>query len=134
MQAANLFAESAVPLLEQVVAFTQKRHEVLAGNIANLDTPGYRAADLSPELFGQRLAEAIRDQDRRAARGAAGPAASPLAEVTRDVRGLLRHDDNNTSVEYQVTEMAKNQMQHNLALAIMASQFRLLAAAVSERA
>jgi flagellar basal body rod protein FlgB len=37
-------------------------------------------------------------------------------------------------IEQQVAEMAKNQTRHNLALAILGSQFRLLQAAISERA
>ena len=36
-------------------------------------------------------------------------------------------------MEHQVTEMVKNQMQHNLALSIMTSQFRLLQTAISGR-
>ena len=47
---------------------------------------------------------------------------------------MLRHDDNNTSMEEQVTEIAKNQAQHNLALSLMTAQFRLLRAAITERA
>ena len=45
-----------MPVLEQVVNFTEARHGVLAGNIANLDTPGYKTRDLSPALF-QETAE-----------------------------------------------------------------------------
>ena len=55
----SLFRSSTIPVLEQVVNFTEARHGVLAGNIANLDTPGYRTRDLSPELFQDRLKEAI---------------------------------------------------------------------------
>src|SRR5687767_121011 len=55
----SLFQSSTIPVLEQVVNFTEARHGVLAGNIANLDTPGYRTRDLSPELFQDRLKEAI---------------------------------------------------------------------------
>ncbi len=55
----TLFGTTTVPLLEQVVNFTEARHGVLAGNIANLDTPGYTTQDLSPELFQQKLREAI---------------------------------------------------------------------------
>src|SRR3989337_1529036 len=55
----TLFDTSSVPLLEQVVNFTEARHGVLAGNIANLDTPGYTTRDLSPELFQSRLKEAL---------------------------------------------------------------------------
>jgi flagellar basal-body rod protein FlgB len=55
----TLFGNSNVPLLEQVVNFTEARHGVLAGNIANLDTPGYTTRDLSPELFQNKLREAV---------------------------------------------------------------------------
>jgi flagellar basal body rod protein FlgB len=36
-------------------------------------------------------------------------------------------------MEYQVSEMAKNQMQHNLAMSLLIQQFRLLETAVSGR-
>ena len=48
-----------IPVLEQLVQFTQARHEVLAGNIANLGTPGYVARDLSVADFQARLQDAI---------------------------------------------------------------------------
>ncbi len=50
-------------MLEQVVDFAQSRHEVLAGNLANLDTPGYRVRDLSQTAFEKQLGEAIRVRD-----------------------------------------------------------------------
>src|SRR5919106_295135 len=55
----SLFQSSSLPVLEQVVNFTEARHGVLAGNIANLDTPGYKTRDLSPQLFQERLKEAV---------------------------------------------------------------------------
>src|SRR4030042_4347215 len=61
----SLFSSTTIPVLEQVVNFTEARHGVLAGNIANLDTPGYRTRDLSPELFQQRLQKAIEAQHTR---------------------------------------------------------------------
>jgi flagellar basal body rod protein FlgB len=36
-------------------------------------------------------------------------------------------------MEQQIAELSKNQMQHNLAVNLLASQFRLLQAAISER-
>ena len=55
------------------------------------------------------------------------------AEVVREPRTILYHDDSNVGVEFQVTEMVKNQMQHNMALTIMSNQLRLLETAISER-
>jgi flagellar basal-body rod protein FlgB len=143
-----MFDNSTLPLLEQVVTFTQARHGVLAGNIANLDTPGYRSRDLSPEEFKERLKAAIERQREAASpptvaspyapyEREAAPArsvASEFGKVTESLNGILRHDENNTSMEHQVAAIAKNQAEHNLALSLMTAQFRLLRAAITERA
>lgn len=134
---AQLLAGTSIPALEQVVNFSQARHGLLAGNIANFDTPGYRVRDLSPERFQARLSDAL--QRRDAAGGPQSPGAleafpgERLDEVSQDMQGLLFHDDSNGSLEQQVAAIAKNQMQHNLALSIMTSQFRLLQSAIAER-
>jgi flagellar basal-body rod protein FlgB len=147
----GIFRSSTIPVLEQVVQFTQARHEVLAGNVANLGTPGYVARDLSAEDFQSRLRDAI--EARHQAPAVRSPGEMPLspgelgalpgelgserpdpvAEVAKDPRSILFHDESDNAVELQVTEMVKNQLQHNTAMAIMASQFRLLQAVVSER-
>ena len=140
----GIFRSSTIPVLEQVVQFTQARHEVLAGNVANLGTPGYVARDLSAEDFQSRLRDAI--EARHQAPAVRSPGEMPLspgelgavpgepgserpdpvAEVAKDPRSILFHDESDNAVELQVTEMVKNQLQHNTAMAIMASQFRLL--------
>ena len=50
----------------------------------------------------------------------------PVAEAAKDPRSILFHDESDNAAELQVTEMVKNQLQHNMAMAILASQFRLL--------
>ncbi len=139
----SLFDNSTLPMLEQVVNFTQTRHGVLAGNIANLDTPGYQARDISPTEFQDRLKEAAEKQ--RAAETApvystydGQHTATPgrpneFSKVAKDLKSMLRHDGNNTGIEEQVTAMAKNQQQYNMAITLMNQQFRLLRLAVTER-
>jgi flagellar basal-body rod protein FlgB len=134
---ANIFQKTTIPVLEEVVAFAQARHEVLAGNIANLDTPGYKTADLSPEVFQDRLREAI--QERDAAKPPqlsdvqdTGPG-DPIRRVRDSMKSILRHDEVDVSLEQQVMQITDNQFKHNMAIALMNSQFRLLEAAVSER-
>ena len=73
----SIFGSTAIPVLEQVVNFAQARHHVLAGNIANLDTPGYRVRDLSVGDFQKRLRQAIEAQDRPRTTTAAGQPLSP---------------------------------------------------------
>lgn len=141
-----MFANSTAPLLEQVVNFTEARHGVLAGNIANLDTPGYKTRDLSPQLFQEQLKDALEAQRQSLGQTASGQTSlgelstagsrgnyEQLAKVDDSLTGMLRHDDNNASLEQQVTQISKNQAQHNLAINLMAQQFRLLRTAINER-
>jgi len=143
----SMFQSSTIPLLEEVVSFSQARHNVLAANIANLDTPGYKVRDLSVEDFQQRLREAVAQRRRPPVHpslaGVAAGYLSPeefggetrplLAEISKNPKTILYHDKSNVGMEFQVTEMVKNQMQHNLALTLMNNQFRLLQTAISGR-
>ena len=134
---ASIFQSTTIPVLEQAVNFAQARHTVLAGNIANLDTPGYKVRDLSVEDFQQRLQTAIERRNRPAQWQSPGEPGGghgrSLAEISKNPKTILYHDKSNVGVEYQVTEMVKNQLQHNLALSLLTNQFRLLQVAISER-
>lgn len=132
----SLFQSTTIPVLEQVVNFTQARHSLLAGNIANIDTPGYRMRDLSPEIFQARLKDAIRERNETPTSSSANWNYEPnnsVTSVSSSLADMLHHDDSNGNLESQVTAVAKNQLHYNVALAIMTSQFRLLQAAVSEK-
>ena len=132
----GLFGSTTIPALEQTIQFAQRRHQLLASNIANLDTPGYRARDLDTAEFQNALADSIRYSQ-------AGPAAQSVSPSTRDDRlagpraateQVVYHDNSDISMETQVTQIAKNQHLHSLAITTMRSQFALLQAAITERA
>jgi len=136
----DMLQSSLLPVLEEVARFSQARHAVLAGNLANVSTPGYKVRDLPVEEFQERLQEIIEQRTAPPEFTSPGhPEPEPtrqayVAETVDRPNAILHHDGNNVSLEHQVTEMAKNQMQHNLALAIMRHQFSQLQAAISERA
>jgi len=133
-----MFDSSTIPMLQEVIGFAQARHEILAGNIANIDTPGYRTRDLNEEVFHDKLKKAIKARDQSRS-GAISPGIAkvkdgdPMREVRDSLNSVLYHDDSNVSLEHQVTQISKNQFMHNLAISIMNSQFRLMEAAISER-
>ena len=131
----NLFDSTTVGVLEQVVNFSQARHGVLAGNIANLDTPGYQTRDLSPEKFQENLKQAIDASHQPYSAGATGNTGqiNDFDDVRESLTSILYHDGSDVSLEKQIAEISKNQAQHNMAIGIMTAQFRLLESAISER-
>ena len=133
----SILSANTIPLLEQVIHFTHARHSVLAGNVANMDTPGYRVRDLSVETFQSRLKEAIETSKQQHKELSPGLIESksndPMREVKESMKNILFHDESDVSMEQQVTEISKNQHMHNLAISIMSTQFQMLRSAVSER-
>ena len=126
---------STLPALEQAAAFSENRQALLAGNIANLDVPGYKTRDLSTDEFQERLRAAIEQVQNPSIGRLPGEPASqlPAMERVRDVsQQILYHDGSDVSLEEQVTQISKNQSLHNIAIALMRSQFRNMEVAIRE--
>ncbi|QDS95465.1 flagellar basal body rod protein FlgB [Roseimaritima multifibrata] len=144
----NLFQSTSIPALEQTAIFAQRRHQVLAGNMANADTPGYRSRDLKVDAFQEALAESIHEANTprtsppMSASALAFAPPSQVGEVQPEfadgprkaMEQVVFHDGSDVGLETQVTQIAKNQHTHNLAIALMRSQFNVLRAAITERA
>ena len=56
----NLTFAKTFNTLEQAINLTQKRHSLIAGNISNLDTPGFKAKDID---FKAALAKAMESSE-----------------------------------------------------------------------
>ena len=132
----TIFDSTTIPILKETANFAQARHSVLVGNIANMDTPGYKVRDLSVDNFQQKLKAVINAPKTRSEPQSPGivdaPPGDPMREVQESLKNLLYHDGTNMSLENQVNEISKNQMLHNVAITILSQQFRLLQVAVSE--
>jgi len=60
----QMLNSKSLPLLEKMAAFAERRQEVLAGNIANIDTPAYKMRDLPVKDFQQALRDAVQLKDK----------------------------------------------------------------------
>ena len=133
----GIFDNTPIPVLQEVISFAQQRHELLASNIANMDTPDYKTRDLSQDAFQDALKRAIEVRDRNRQSLTEGitenEPAREMQKVKDSMKHILYHDGTDVSMEHQVTELSKNQFMHNMAIAIMNTQFRMIETAISER-
>jgi flagellar basal-body rod protein FlgB len=135
---ASWLGQSSVGALTQTLQFTEKRHELISSNVANMDTPDYQTRDIDVKAFQAELREAI-ENGEQVKSGSPGEMAA-LKEKDADQFGKVRditkqikyHDGHDVSLEEQVTEAAKNQSMHNTAVALLKSQFRALQMAITE--
>ncbi|PWU03996.1 MAG: flagellar biosynthesis protein FlgB [Terriglobia bacterium] len=89
------------------------RQKVVASNIANADTPGYKTKDLNFQSDFQA-------------------ALSGLPQAV-EVSGLpVKNDGNNVSLDREARLLAENALRFNLATSLMRSQIQMLKSAITE--
>ena len=130
----GIFEADSIPVLERVLSFTEARHKVLAANIANAETPGYRRQDLPVRAFKQRLREALRKRISRPGRFSMGPVPKRAERAEAGIyAGMLRHDGNNVSVDKEMALLARNALLHNTVAALLRGKYATLRRAVTGR-
>jgi len=126
MNNSNMIGTPMTEALGRFLDVDVARYKLIAGNIANVDTPGYQTRDLD---FHSEL--------RRAAAGEvdSGEGLLQLASfhpVVRQVRGLIeRPDGNNVSVERESLLLAEAQMKFNLGIQMLKDQFHNISLAIN---
>ena len=95
-------------LAERKLDWLQQRDTVIAGNIANSNTPGYAAKDLSP--FQQTLSGANVGLARTNEGVDLGPTGGG-AEASAEAVGEHSPDRNGVSLDHELTNLAQTQDQ-----------------------
>jgi flagellar basal-body rod protein FlgB len=117
MTAGSAPAPNLLSLAERRLHWLDRRQSVLAQNIANADTPGYRPHDLTPfrrELEGaSRIAMA-----RTQAAHAAGSAASRTNARADRAAGEVTPDGNAVSLDREAMRVAETDTAHAVAMAV----------------
>ena len=100
--------------LERYMDLLSARQKLVASNIANADTPGYKAKDID---FHFELMTAVEGGEPRSV----------------ETPGLTsRNDGNNVSVDREARLLAENAIRFNVASQLMRSQIRVLRSAIQE--
>ena len=108
--------------LEVALHGTEVRGTVLANNLANVNTPGFKRSDVE---FGSELASALdagRSPDAVAA-------VQPL--VTTDSQTSMRLDGNNVDVDRESTYVAENQLQFQALMGVVTKNLTTMSSLIT---
>ena len=109
------------PLMKSLARYldvTAYRQGVVAANIANIDTPGYRTNDIN---FKQELDKALQAPD------------APVTPSPQQVPGLLeRPDGNNVNLDREGLLLAQTQLQFATGVALLRSELKRISMAIQE--
>jgi flagellar basal-body rod protein FlgB len=102
--------------LEKYMDVLASRQKLVASNIANVDTPGYKTKDLDFQSEFNSLLQ--------------GTSSAPTAQ---EVTGLhIKNDGNNVSLDREARLLSENSIRFSAASSLMKGQLRMLKSAIHE--
>ncbi len=107
-----------------------QRQTLIAENIANADTPGYKARDLGPfsQVFGQTPVALPLRATRAGHFTTADP--GPIFHPTTDNAAETSPNGNNVSLEREMTRAAQTRQEYDMAMGIYFKSLSILRASL----
>lgn len=112
--------DRTIDLLGKDLDIRSRRHLLLVSNVANQDTPGYQARDLS---FKAQLARSLKKEDRYDLDHVAG-------DLVINQDETVGNDLNTVNIEMEMEKIASNTGNYNAAASMVAWKYRMMGDAI----
>jgi flagellar basal-body rod protein FlgB len=121
--------DSSFKVLQNIIQATDARQKVLSSNIANSDTPGFKAKDVK---FGNLLEKEVKlltTDPKHIGRSKSSSLNGKMVVEKNPSWG----DKNNVELSAEVAKMTENALLHDAAIKILNSKMKMFKAAISSR-
>jgi flagellar basal-body rod protein FlgB len=119
-----LFGDSTYVAAKKLLDVNVLRHEAIASNIANVETPNYKRLDVAPS-FENQLRQAVASRD-------ATQIASLQPELAVDTQSISgRNDGNTVQLESEILKLNQNMVEHSLETQLVSSQLARMRLAIT---
>jgi len=133
----GIFERMSVDKLAAGLDTASVKNNVIAENIANIDTPGYKAKDLKFfEVMGEVMGTGKKLPLARTDEKHLPPAdrvADPFAFIYQQNNPSVRNDGNDVNIDYEMSQMAENSIRYNMLADMTAGKFTKLKSIIQGR-
>jgi flagellar basal-body rod protein FlgB len=122
-----LFNQSNYLVTKKLLDATVLRHQAIAGNLANVETPNYQRIDVAPS-FQTELFNAVKADDPAQIAGVSAPTLSVDPSAVASNR-----DGNSVNLEQEMLAMNENSLAHTLETQLITGSMLKLRMAITGR-
>jgi flagellar basal-body rod protein FlgB len=130
----ELFQDPTIEAMGNYMTRLSKRQQVVASNVANIDTPGYKTKDVS---FHATMEELLLDP--ASAMKATRPdhlgdwTFAPAETEVFEVPGLsMKPDQNNVDLDREMLKLGETSFGYSMTATLLRNKFRTIASAINE--
>ncbi len=132
----DLFQEPMTQAMGSYLTRLSKRQQIVASNLSNIDTPGYRTRDVSFHATMEELLTPGQVPLRTTRAGhndMSSLAFSPLEPEVFDVPGLpLRADRNNVDLDREMLKLGETSFGFSVIAQLLKGKFRTIASVIND--
>ncbi|MBI2471700.1 MAG: flagellar basal body rod protein FlgB [Planctomycetes bacterium] len=119
----NIGIDKSATLLEKMLDVSSVKHKVIANNIANVNTPGYKKMDVS---FAEQLEKALNEASTNKF-----DALQPKIVISKeDTSEAVRNDGNNVDMDKEVSALVKNTLSYSIYTQLLAKKYEGIKSAI----
>ena len=123
----GIFSQPEYVAAKKMLDVSALRHEAIASNLANLETPNYKRLDVAPN-FEAQLQQAVAGQD-------VTQMANLQPQLAVDANAISSRSDGNTvQLESEMMKLAQNTLENQVESQMVTSSFLKLKMAISGKA
>lgn len=117
--------------LENSLKYSTIKQKAIAQNIANVDTPNYKAKEVLRPSFQSELKEAMQANRTDSRHFEFSRSSSSGAAVVSRQNSQYNHNGNNVDIDKEMSELAANQIYYNAVVERISGKFNSLRTVIS---
>jgi flagellar basal-body rod protein FlgB len=135
----DVLGGASIQRLEGAINAASLRQQVLANNVANVDTPYFKRSDVA---FEEMLAGAMGEGSAPMLEGKRTDSrhipigfsySSPTPQVVTDPSTVINNDQNNVDIDKEMSLMAENQLRYNLYVQQLNHEIKMMRTGIDGR-
>ena len=128
MESQGLF-KGTLPLLEKALDLRSLKHNVTVSNIANKDTPNYKAFDLVVEEELEKVMGSGKELELKRSRqghlpGSGVGGGAVRLEIDNTSQLSLKRDGNTVNIDKEMAKLSENNLMYNALAQIISKKFQ----------
>ncbi|HLE88226.1 MAG TPA: flagellar basal body rod protein FlgB [Candidatus Brocadiaceae bacterium] len=119
----NIGIDKSSTLLEKMLDVSSVKHKVIANNIANVNTPGYKKMEVS---FADQLEKVLNEDSMNKF-----DTLQPKIVISKeDTSETVRNDGNNVDIDKEVSSLVKNTLTYGIYTQLLAKKYEGIKSAI----